>query len=245
MTTAVNATPGTKVGPPMIQILPDPPESDASPSYVLVPRVEVGPGEMALLTGPSGCGKSTIVRAAAGLASWPGGRVTIAGTDLGAMSHRKRRQVVTQLRLFFLPQEPPLISNLTVLENLLLPIRYLGERDERDAMREALILLEAAGLGHAGAMLPAGLTIEDRKTVVLLRGFLRRPAVALLDEPLFDLNEESLAAVRSLMVASMREGGCAILAAAFEPDPYTSLGAQVFTVEPGCELPGAGSGGSQ
>jgi len=211
---------------PLIVVRPAPVPEGAEGDAPAVPAIEVGAGEIVVLTGPPGGGKSALLRAAAGLARFPAGRPLIAGHDLGAMSHRRRRHVVTALRLLYLPEEPVLISNLTVLENLLLPIRYFRERTEDDALREALVLLDASGLGWSAGSLPGRLSLENRRTVALLRGFLRRPAVALLDEPFLGLDEESFAGVRPLLRAAVRHGRCAVLAAARDTVPFVEMGAR-------------------
>jgi ABC-type lipoprotein export system ATPase subunit len=149
------------------------------------------------------------------------------------MSHRGRRRALADLRLLYLSQEAPLVSNLTVLENLLLPMRYLGEGDEREAIGRALVLMDAAGLGWAAGYLPARLSDEDRRTAAILRGFLRRPAAAILDDPLSGLRESSLAALLPLVRAALQDDGCAILAAATEMSAFTGLPAREAPVPPG------------
>jgi putative ABC transport system ATP-binding protein len=204
--------------------------ADAEGRAPRFPAISVQAGRMVVLTGPPGSGKSAILGAAAGVSAMPGVRAILAGRQLGAMPHRKRRAEARSLRLFYLPHDPPLISNLTVLENLLLPIRYLGERKESEALKEAALLLDAAGLSEAASWLPARLTTEDRKTTALIRGFMRRPSVALLDDVFSGLAGRSLDAVRSLIRSALDSGACAILAAALDPDPYRELGADTVVL---------------
>jgi len=212
---------------PVILIEPDRGGQRPGAPAVAAPRIEVRSGEMVVVTGPPGSGKSALLAAAAGRAALPHVRASVGGIPLTDLPHRRRRAYCRALRLLYLPQEPALISNLSVIENLLLPIRYFGEMAEGAATKEALILLAAAGLRHTASHLPARLTLEDRKTVALLRGFLRSPTVALLDDPLSGLDEESLVAVRPLLRSALAGGRCAILAAAPDADLYTDLGAAI------------------
>ena len=128
-----------------------------------------------------------------------------------------------ELRMAYVQEIPALVSNLTVLENVLLPITYLGEMDEEQAVREAFILLNAAGVGWTAGMLPGRLSIEDRRTIAIVRSFMRRPRVALLDEPLSGMDDANLAGVRPLIKATLARGECAVLAAAADLEPFEGL----------------------
>jgi len=186
--------------------------------------VSVDEGEMVVLTAPPGSGTSAALRALAGDAPIPEpGRAMVDGQELSLLSHRKKRRARQNLRLFHLPHDPPLISNLTVMENILLPARFLGENTEEQAAREGRLLLEAAALGWAAGMLPGRLPMEARKAVALIRGFLRRPRVALLDDPLADLDDVSLAGIRPLIRGTLAAGGCAILAASRDLRPFEGI----------------------
>jgi len=179
------------------------------------PGITVDEGEMVILTAPPGGGTSAALRALAGEAPFPeGGQALVAGQDLARLSHRMRRRARQSLRLFHLPHDPPLISNLTVMENLLLPSKFLGESPEGETAREGFLLLEAAGVGWTAGLLPGSLPLEIRKAVALIRGFLRRPRVALLDDPLGELDDVGVAGIRPLLRGTLAAGRCAMLVAA-------------------------------
>lgn len=239
------AAPSPSSRAPVIVIERDPLSSDgdtAGNGWPAAP-VTVSPGQMVVLTGPPGCGKSHLLRSAAGLCRDPGRRVTVASRDLGLMSHRRRRQAISETKLFHLPQEAPLLSNLTVLENILLPVRYLGGRQEEEAIQEALVLLRASGIEWAAGDLPARLSDEDRRTAALLRGFLRRPAAALLDDPLLGLDASSLSGVVPLIRSALGSWGCAILAAAPDISSFAGLGAAEVPMPARQATPAAAPGG--
>lgn len=241
--TAARAGAGIAAGAAVIFLEPDAaavPEGAAG-----LPSVAVPEGGMVALTGPPGSGTSALLAAAAGVRPLPGLSARVGGRDLGALPHRRRRAERRALRLLYLPQEPALISNLTVLENILLPIRYLGERPEREAGREARDLLEASGLIRDAGRLPSHLSAKDVRTVALFRGFLRRPRAAILDEPLAGLDEPRLAGILPLVRSALAgKGGpaCAILAAAADPSPLEALGARIVVVEKSPSEAAAGSG---
>jgi len=202
-------------------------EEAAGSSWPPAPIV-VAAGRMVVATGPPGCGKSLLLRSAAGFARAPGWRARVAGVEMAGLSHAMRRRVAAETRLFYLPQTAPLVSNLTVLENILLPILYRRERDAAESAREAMEWLASSGIGWAAHELPSRLSEEDRKTAAILRGLLRRPVAALLDDPLGGLAAESLAGIMPLLRSAMTEGGCAILAAG--PDLALFSGLPVTSV---------------
>ncbi len=205
------------------------------------PRIEVRAGEMVLMSGPAGCGTSRALAGLAGLRATPPGSALVAGLSLWHLPRRRRREALAALRLLHLSHEPALLSNLTVMENLLLPLRYLGERKEEEAAREALRLLHAAGFGWATGELPAALPPEARKAVALIRGFLRRPRVALLDDPLGEMEPGTIAAVRPLLEEMAVPGGCALLAAVRQIAPFRGLKAR--RIDLAGDRPGGPSGG--
>lgn len=208
------------------------PEVPAAGFRPSLPPVRVDGGSAALLTGPRGCGKSTVLRVAVGLGRPAGLRARLGGLELGRLSHRARRRALAGLRLFYLPRDPVLISNLSVLENLLLPIRFHRERPEAEAAGEARGRLEEAGLPGLADAAPARLSREARRMVVLVRGFLRRPAVALLDDPLAGLEERRRDTVLRWMAAARDGWGCALLATSRDADPYAALGSTPVAMGP-------------
>jgi len=186
--------------------------------------LEVGEGEMVILTAPPGSGTSAALRALSGEEPLPDdGQAVVEGKELARLSHRQRRRARQALRLFHLPHDPPLISNLTVMENLLLPATFLAERPAEEAEREGLRLLDQAGVGWTASMLPGRLPPEARKAIALVRGFLRRPRVALLDDPLAELDAAGLAGIRPMIGDALAGGGCAILATARDLVPFSGL----------------------
>jgi ABC-type lipoprotein export system ATPase subunit len=188
---------------------------------------------MAVLSGPKACGKSTLLRAAAGLGRVAGLCIRISGRELGRLSHRSRRSALREDRLFYLPREPVLISNLTILDNLLLPFLILAERGEAEAAERALGSLEQAGLHWAVGLRPTQLSREHRKMVVLMRGFLRRPRVALMDDPLGSLDIRHRETAREWMRLARDRDGCAILVASRDARRYESLGGNLVVMQPG------------
>jgi putative ABC transport system ATP-binding protein len=184
----------------------------------------VKPGEMVVLTGPPGSGTSAALRALAGQSSWrEHGTAQIGGITLAALTHRQRRRAAQKFRLFYLPHAPALISNLTVMENILLPLCFMGELSESEGTREIRVLLDAAGVGWTAGLLPSRLGPEAVKTVALIRGFIRRPEAALLDDPFSDLDETGMAGIVPMIRSTLSDSHCAILAVSRDLTHFESL----------------------
>ena len=116
----------------------------------------VYPGELTLISGPSGCGKSTLLSLLSGLQHPDDGKAHALGQDLGAMSRRD----LERFRLHhtgFVFQGFNLFPALTALEQVQLPLGYLGMRDQESA-RLASRALEEVGLSHRAHMRPAQLS---------------------------------------------------------------------------------------
>ena len=116
----------------------------------------VYPGELTLISGPSGCGKSTLLSLLSGLQHPDDGKAHALGQDLGAMSRRD----LERFRLHhtgFVFQGFNLFPALTALEQVQLPLGYLGMRDQESA-RLASRALDEVGLSHRAHMRPAQLS---------------------------------------------------------------------------------------
>ena len=142
-------------------------------------------GPVALL-GHSGSGKSTLLSLAAGLERPDNGRIVCAGRELGSLKARElkhyRRQ---QLGLIF--QTGNLLSQLTVRENLELPLRLNG-CDQREIERRCAAMLAAVGLAGYEKALPAELSGGEFQRVAVARALIHKPAIILADEPTASLD---------------------------------------------------------
>lgn len=130
-------------------------------------------GEFVTLIGPSGCGKSTLLNILAGLLRADGGEILLHGEPAPPLLGR----------VGYMPQRDLLLPWRSVLGNLLLGPEIAG-RDLVEARREALALLEEFDLARFAADYPATLSGGMRQRVALLRTFLCRQEIVLLDEPL-------------------------------------------------------------
>ena len=141
----------------------------------------IGRGEFTAVMGASGSGKSTLLNLVAGLDRPTSGRVVVDGQDLTRASEtelaRYRRRKVGFVFQFF-----NLLSNLTVMENVLVPAELAGMRGS-EAKARAVELLEELGIDDLRRRFPAKLSGGQRQRVAIARALINRPALVLADEP--------------------------------------------------------------
>ena len=146
--------------------------------------LSIAAGEFVAVLGPSGSGKSTLLGLAAGLDRPTSGAVLIDGAAIQDLSEdalaRLRRR-----KIGFVFQSFQLLSNMTALENVLLPLELAGS--ERPLER-ARTLLDRVGLGERGHHYPAQLSGGEQQRVALARAFAPRPQILFADEPTGNLD---------------------------------------------------------
>ncbi len=163
--------------------------------------LEINTGESVAVVGVSGSGKSTLLGLMAGLDLPSSGEVYLSGQQLNALDEDGRAQVRGQW-VGFVFQSFQLLSNLTALENVMLPLELADATQPRD---QATQLLQRVGLGERLDHYPKQLSGGEQQRVAIARAFSMRPAILFADEPtgnldtttgdriidlLFDLNQE-------------------------------------------------------
>ena len=169
---------------------------------------DVLPGGRIALTGPSGSGKSTLLRLLGGLdipsfgsVSWPA---------LGPLASLRPRQITDVF------QGPSLLTPLTVLDNVRLPLLLAGEDDE-PATRAALDLLRRFGVAELRDKLPEEISGGQAQRVAIARALVVRPALVLADEPTGQLDSQTAATTLTELFASLDEFGAAVVIATHDP----------------------------
>jgi putative ABC transport system ATP-binding protein len=159
-------------------------------------------GSFTAVMGPSGSGKSTLLHCAAGLDLPTGGRVLLAGQDVGALREPKLT-TVRRRHVGFVFQSFNLVDALSVWDNVLLPQRFAGTRPDKAWARE---VLARVGLGGLERSRPGELSGGQQQRVALARALAGRPEVIFGDEPTgaLDLStgREVLALLRGFVDAS-------------------------------------------
>ncbi len=152
-------------------------------------------GSRIAIIGPSGSGKTTLLGLCAGLDVPSGGIVSLMGFKLNAMDEDDRAYLRNQYTGFVF-QNFQLISTLTAIENVMVPLELRGERNVRPKAKE---LLDRVGLGDRLHHYPSQLSGGEQQRVAIARAFITDPKILFADEPTGNLDEENAAQVIELL----------------------------------------------
>ncbi len=165
-------------------------------------------GEYVAIEGPSGCGKSTLLSILGLLDTPTSGVYELAGRDVGSLAAAERSRIRNR-EIGFIFQNFNLIGDLTVAENVELPLTYrglsAGERRRRTA--EAL---ERVSMSHRARHYPPQLSGGQQQRVAVARAIAGEPAVLLADEPTGNLDTTNGELVMDLL-ADLHRGGSTIV----------------------------------
>jgi lipoprotein-releasing system ATP-binding protein len=171
----------------------------------------VGTGETIAIIGRSGAGKSTLLHILGGIdrPDEGSGPVRIDGEDIYRLSAGRRTRLRSE-RIGFVFQTYHLLSEMDVLENVMLPARAAG-RPLPAARRRAQELLESVGVAGRMHHTPLELSGGEQQRVAIARALINDPAVVLADEPTGNLDGETGEAVLALLYALTRDRGHALV----------------------------------
>ena len=169
----------------------------------------IGKGEFVSLMGASGSGKSTLLYLIGGLDTRYEGSITVCGERLETLDERRMAKLRLS-RIGFVFQFYNLVQNLTVEENILLPVK-MGGRPLPDAKQKLEEILEVTGLTEKRRARPGQLSGGQQQRVSIARAVLGDPAVLLADEPTGNLDSKATAEMMELFRRINQERGITIL----------------------------------
>jgi len=148
--------------------------------------LEVEAGTLCAVIGVSGVGKTTLLNCVAALDHWEGGTIRV-GSEVVPQGDPEAGAIFRRRHVGLAFQQPHLLPEFTVMENLVMPLRIAGILDAGSESR-AQDLLSLVGLADLGARLPSTLSGGQAARVGLARALVRRPSLWLLDEPTGNLD---------------------------------------------------------
>lgn len=177
-------------------------------------NLDVREGEFVAVTGPSGSGKTTFLTIAGLLEGFSGGRYELDGVDVSGMGDDQRSRLRNQ-KIGFVFQAFNLIPDLSVIDNIEVPLRYRGlpaaERRQR-----AADALARVGLSARARHIPAELSGGQQQRVAIARALAGQPRLLLADEPTGNLDSQMARSVMDLL-EELHRGGATIVMVTHDP----------------------------
>jgi putative ABC transport system ATP-binding protein len=170
-------------------------------------HLEIRKGEYVSISGPSGCGKTTLLSILGLLDTPTGGEYTLAGEAVANLTAAERARVRNR-QIGFIFQAFNLIGDLTVYENVELPLTYRGMPGSERAER-VKAALEKVGMAHRMKHYPSQLSGGQQQRVAVARAVAGEPAILLADEPTGNLDSQNGEAVMELL-KTLHDGGATI-----------------------------------
>ncbi len=162
-------------------------------------------GEFVAIVGKSGSGKSTLLNMMTGIDHPTGGQVVINGTNIYEMNE-SQRALWRGRNLGIVFQFFQLLPMLTLLENVMLPMDYVGMYDFDERPQRAMELLKMVGLEKQAHKLPAAVSTGQQQSAAIARALANDPPVIAADEPTGNLDSRSAEAIINLFDGLVRSG---------------------------------------
>ena len=177
-------------------------------------HLSIAQGEYVSIAGPSGCGKSTLMAILGLLDSPTQGDYRLAGEPVADLSASQRARIRNR-EVGFIFQSFNLIGDLTVFENVELPLTYRG-MSSAERKKRALGALERVGMSHRTKHYPAQLSGGQQQRVAVARAVVGSPSIVLADEPTGNLDSANSEAVMALL-GELHKGGATICMVTHDP----------------------------
>jgi putative ABC transport system ATP-binding protein len=168
-------------------------------------HLSIAKGEYVAMSGPSGCGKSTLLSILGLLDTPTGGEYTLNGKQVANLNFADRSRIRNQ-EIGFIFQSFNLIGDLTVFENVELPLTYRSGMVASERKQRVQQSLERVGMAHRMRHYPAQLSGGQQQRVAVARALGGSPSILLADEPTGNLDSKNGEAVMRLMKELHDEG---------------------------------------
>ena len=189
----------------------------------------IADGAMVFLSGHSGAGKSTFLKLVLRAETATRGRVLVNGIDVGQLAPRHLPQYRSHLGVVW--QEPHLLAERSVFENVAVPLRAAGWR-QRETARRVRAALSSVGLLERAPLLPRHLSAGERQRVGIARAVVNRPKVLLADEPTGNLDPALSKSVMGLF-RQFNDVGTTVVVASHDSALIAAMGTRIVELAKG------------
>ncbi len=178
-------------------------------------HLTIGAGEYVSISGPSGCGKSTLLSVMGLLNSSTEGKYFLNGTEVTGLSQAEQARVRNH-EIGFIFQAFNLIGDMSVFENVELPLTYRKDLSAKQRREMVLTALEQVNMSQRQKHFPAQLSGGQQQRVAIARALVGKPKVLLADEPTGNLDSKNATLVMDLL-ASLHKQGSTIVMVTHDP----------------------------
>jgi len=172
-------------------------------------NIEINDGEFIAITGPSGSGKTSLLNLIGLLDTIDSGNLFFDGVNVSNLNERARTKFRRE-NIGFIFQDFNLIEELTIFENIELPLLYLGIKP-KERKSKVLNLLEKINLQHKKKSYPKELSGCQQQKVAIARAVISNPKIILADEPTGNLDSHSSEEIISLLQELNSEGATILI----------------------------------
>lgn len=173
-------------------------------------NVEIEEGEFVAVMGPSGSGKTTLLFALSGMDNVTDGSVKFGDTELSALREKDLADV-RRTKMGFIFQQPTMLKNLNILDNIVLPAVQGGKKDMAGLTQKALRLMEKTGIHGLEKRDITQVSGGQLQRAGICRALMNEPEILFADEPTGALNSKSSEEIMELLVDINREGTAVLL----------------------------------
>ncbi|MDQ8936092.1 ABC transporter ATP-binding protein [Acinetobacter rudis] len=173
-------------------------------------NLEIFPAEQVAITGRSGSGKSTLLGILATLDRASAGQLYVCGQAVHECNEEQRAQL-RLAHIGFVFQSFQLLSHLSAVENVMLPLRLQKDFDYAQAEQQALSLLARVGLDRQAQQKPKVLSGGEQQRVAIARALISQPKIVFADEPTGNLDEQTAIEIEQLLFELNRELGTTLV----------------------------------
>ena len=188
-------------------------------------------GKTNLIIGQSGSGKTVLLKCLLGLHQTDGGTMQFDGKDFGAMEDSERRTLRREMGMVF--QGSALFDSMTVLENVMFPMRMFSEKTETEMRLAAEEVIERVNLIDAHHKLPAELSGGMQKRVAIARAVVMKPKYLFCDEPNSGLDPKTAIIIDNLIRQITQENNITTVINSHDMNSVMEIGDTILLLKDG------------